>query len=44
MLSVPTTARGYLRHAKRAELTMNIRWCMGVTLSKIMEQGWQNAL
>jgi len=38
LLSVPTTASGYLRIAETAELTMVIGWCMGVTLSKTMHQ------
>ena len=38
MLSVPMTARGYLRLPEAAGLTMIIRWCMGVTLLESMGQ------
>jgi len=38
LLSVPTTASGYLRSAETAELTMIIRWCMGVRASKVIDK------
>jgi len=36
------TAKGYLRAAGATELTTVVGWCMGVTLSKFMNQWWQN--
>jgi hypothetical protein len=36
------TARGYLRSAEAAGLTMIIRWCMGVMQPGAIRQEWQN--
>jgi hypothetical protein len=36
------TAKRYFRGPEAAELTMIIKWCMGVTGSEVINQWWQN--